>query len=112
MGVEKRLRRDDGGRDAPLHVAGAATVDAAVAHLAAEGIGGPAVAGLDHVVMAVEMHAVAGTRAFDPGDHVPARIPVAVGGRAVGADHLDGEATVRRRAPRTSQISRYCGPAD
>jgi hypothetical protein len=71
-----------------------ATVDAAVANLAAEGIGGPAVAGLDHVVVAVEMHAVARTCAFDPGHHVPARIPVAVGGRAVGADHLDGEATV------------------
>ena len=60
MGVDESLGGDDGRRDAAFHVAGAAAIDAAVPDLTAEGIGGPAMSGFDHVVMAVEMHAVAG----------------------------------------------------
>ena len=49
-------------------------------------------ADLDHVVMRVEMHAVAGARALDAGDEVPARIGLAVAGRAMGADQFGREA--------------------
>ena len=52
--------RDDRGGEPALHVAGAAAIDPAVADDAGEGIDGPAVAGLDHVDMRVEMHGGAG----------------------------------------------------
>jgi hypothetical protein len=63
------------------------------------------VARLHNVVMAVEMHAVAGARALDPGDHVPAGIPVAVGGRAMGADQFHGKAPVREA--RTEKLADF-----
>ncbi len=91
-GGDEGLGRDDRGGEAALHVAGAAAIDAVALDFGAEGIAGPAVADLDHVVMAVEMHAVAGGGAFAARDHVPARMGGAVAGRAFGADQIDGEA--------------------
>ena len=54
---EEGLDRDDRRGEAALHVAGAAAVDAPSIHRAAERVEGPAEAGLDHVDVAVEMHA-------------------------------------------------------
>ncbi len=45
-------------------------------------------ADLDHVVMAVEMHALSGSAAAVAGDEVPAREFLAVARRAVGTDQL------------------------
>jgi len=53
-------------------------------------------ADLDHVVMAVEMHAFAGRAAPMPGDQVPARKGFAVAGRAMGADQFAGPALRRQ----------------
>ena len=96
IGVEEGFGGDDRGGEAALHVAGAAAVDLAVAQLAAERIGGPAGADLDHVVVRVEVDGVAGRRALAAGDEVPARMLVAVAGRALGAEQLDGEAARRQ----------------
>jgi len=55
--IAKCLRRHDGRRQPALHVAGAPSVKPAAAQHAAERVHAPAMAGLDHVGMAVEMHA-------------------------------------------------------
>ena len=83
-GGDEGLGGDDGGGQPALHVAGAAPVDAATVDFAAEGVAGPAMADLDHVVMAVEMDAVARAGALHPRDEVPARMAVAVARRAIG----------------------------
>ena len=70
----------------------AAAVDAPVDQRPAEGVGGPALPDLDHVDVAVEMHARPRARALAAGDEVPARVPVAVAGRALGAHELGPEA--------------------
>src|SRR6056297_3077389 len=95
-GGDEGLRRDNARRQPALHVAGPAPVYTAVAQLAAKGLHGPAMAHLDHVNMAVEMHASTGARALAPRDDIPARMPVAVAGCAMRADHL-------RREPRLGQ---------
>ena len=92
VGGNKGFGGDDAGSKPPLHVAGAAPIDAVADQLCAEGIARPAMADLDHVVMAVEMHAVTGTRSLQPGDQVPARVCVAVARCALRADEFDAEA--------------------
>ena len=92
MGGDEGFGGDDAGGKPALHVAGAAPVDAVAVQLCAEGIARPAMANLDHVVMAVEMHAVARTRPLQAGDKVPARIGIAVTRCALGADKLHAEA--------------------
>ena len=94
---EEGLHRHDRGRQPALHVAGAAAVDAPLAHGPAERIEAPAGAGLDHVDMAVEMDARPRPPAFAPGDHVPARIAVAVAGGALRAH--EGRREAERREP-------------
>ena len=96
MGVDEGFGGDDGGRDAAFHVAGAAAIDAAIPDLTAEGIGGPAMSGFHDVVMAVEMHAVAGRGPLDSRDHVPA----GDSGRCRRARH--GRGSSRRKKPRFS----------
>ena len=86
--------RDDRGGEPALHVAGAAAIDAAVADDAGERVDAPAVAGLDHVDMRVEMHRRAGAAAVETGDHVGARVAVGVAGRAFAAHELDAEAAL------------------
>ena len=73
-GGDEGLGGDDTGGEAALHVAGPAAIDAVALHLGAEGVAGPAMADLDHVVMGVEMDAVAVSGALFPRDHVPARV--------------------------------------
>ena len=89
---KKRFCRDDRGRQPAFHVAGAATIDFAVAQLAAKRVFGPAAANLDHICVAVEMHAIARPRAFVARDNIPAWVFVAVARRAVGADQLGRKA--------------------
>ncbi len=97
MDGDKGLGGDDGGGQPAFHVAGAAPVDLAVDQFTAKGVVGPAVADLDHVGMAVEMHAIARAPAFAACDDVPARVFVAVAGRAVGADQFG----FKPRSPQT-----------
>ena len=87
--LAKGFGRDDGRGDPSLHIARAAPVYAPVGKFAAEWLAGPSVTNLDHVVMAVEMHAIAGARPLDPRKKVPARMLGAVGRRAMGADQFD-----------------------
>ena len=47
-------------------------------------------ADLDHVVMAVEMHAIAGA-VFQPCDQVPARKGIRISRRSMRADHQGGK---------------------
>ena len=51
VGFDECLDCDDRGREAPLHVAGPAAVDASVPDDAGKGVERPAFAGLDHVDM-------------------------------------------------------------
>src|SRR5690606_6412750 len=93
-GIDQGLDRDDGGGQPALHVAGAPAIDAAVLHLAAEGIDGPARPDLDHVDMAVEVDARTGFGAGPAGDDIGPRIFVAVARRAFAAHIFDGEAAL------------------
>ena len=77
--------------DAALHVAGAAAVQPAVLHHAAERVDGPAAAGLDHVDVTVEVHAGSGALAVVAADHVAARVALAVAYGPLGADMGDLE---------------------
>ena len=72
--VDERLAGDYGRRQPALHVAGAAAINAVALHLGAEGVAGPAMADLDHVVMGIEVDAITGPGALFPCDHVPARV--------------------------------------
>ena len=65
----------------PFMSQAAAAVDPAVDQRAAERVGGPALPDLDHVDMAVEVHARPRPRALAPRHQVPARIAVAVARR-------------------------------
>ena len=56
-----------------------------------EGVACPAMADLDHVVMRIEMHRLAGPGAMAAGDEVPARKFRAIAGGAMGADQFAGE---------------------
>ncbi|MNS58488.1 hypothetical protein D3C72_914100 [compost metagenome] len=93
-GIDQGLDRDDGGGQPALHVAGATAIDAAVLHLAAEGIDGPAGADLDHVDMAVEVDARSRLGALPAGDDIGAGIGVAVARRAFAAHIFDDEAAL------------------
>ncbi len=97
------LGGNDAGRKPALHVAGAATVDAVPLDPGPERIAGPAVADLDHVVMGVEMDAVAGARAVMARDEVPARMGVAVAKGPLRADQRHREAGPRK--PRREVIA-------
>ncbi len=97
------LGGNDAGRKPALHVAGAAPVDAVPLDPGPERIAGPAVADLDHVVMGVEMDAVAGARAVMARDEVPARMGVAVAKGPLRADQRHREAGPRK--PRREVIA-------
>src|SRR5690349_13044404 len=99
MDGQERLCRDDRGGQAALHVAGAPPVYAAVADRPGVGVYGPAVAGLDHVDVRVEMHGRAGTAALEAGDHIGARVAVVVARRTFAAHILDGEAAAPEPLP-------------
>ena len=73
-GAADRLGGEDRRGDAGLHVAGAAAVDPAVAHQAAERIDRPAVAGRHHVEVAVQVHQRVRVAAGAPADDVDARM--------------------------------------
>ena len=90
--ASRMLSRDHRGREAALHVAGAAAVEAAVTDRAGERIDAPALAGLDHVEVAVEVDAGTGVAALISGDQVDLRIALAVAERALGAQVADLEA--------------------
>ena len=64
---EDALERDHRGRDAALHVAGAAAVQPAVADHAGERVDAPAVARLDDVEVAVEVDAAGRARGLRSG---------------------------------------------
>jgi hypothetical protein len=83
--------RHHGGGDAALHVAGAAAVDAPVLHRAGERLEAPPHARLDHVDVAVEMHAWPGPAALVAGDDVGPGEPVAVADRTLGPHERDLE---------------------
>ena len=91
---QNALQRDHRSREPALHVAGAAAVQAAALDHARERVDGPAPSGLDHVDVAVEVHARAGPLPLAAGDHVEARIALAVAKRAFGPDvgHLEAGA--------------------
>ncbi len=89
--VHQGFDRDHGRGDPALHVAGAAAVDLAVPQHRRERVDGPALAGLDHVDVAVEMHTWARPAAFPAGYDIDPGIGVAVAGRAFGADIGDLE---------------------
>ena len=55
----EHFRREERGRDAPLHVARPASPDRPVAHLSGKRIRGPAASGGDHVEVTVQMQAPA-----------------------------------------------------
>ncbi|MPL95501.1 hypothetical protein SDC9_41672 [bioreactor metagenome] len=95
-GGKEGLGGDHRACEAALHVAGAAAIDPAVDQLGPERVARPAMADLDHVVMAVEMHALAGARARAPRDEIPAREVLAIAGRAGGAQQFDGESLPRQ----------------
>ncbi len=99
VGGREGLGGDDGGGEPALHVAGAAPPDAALVQLAPERIAGPAVAHGHDVMVAVEVKAIAGARAFEPADDVPAGMPVAVSGGPFGANVIDLPALRRHPGP-------------
>jgi hypothetical protein len=92
MDNQKRLGRDDRGRQPTLHVAGAAPVDAAFLHRSRERIDRPAFARLDDVDMRVEMDGRARAAAFEAGDHIGTRVAVVVARRALAAHIVDRKA--------------------
>jgi len=85
--VDQRLHRDDRRRQATFHVTGAAAVDAVVDDLGGERVVGPAGAGLDHVDMAVEMHARPGPAGLIARNHVGPWIGVGIAPSALGPQH-------------------------
>src|SRR5262249_28555857 len=109
LGLEPRrleiLDREDVARDAPLHVARSAPVDAAVLDRGRPGIVAPAfaVADRDDVRMPVEQQGAPAARAFPGGDDVgPALVAHGHGNVAgvllqlvpLGLPHVDGETNV------------------
>jgi hypothetical protein len=92
VGGDEGFSGDDAGGKPALHVAGAAPGDAVAVQFTAEGIARPAMADLDHVMVAVEMHAVTRACPLQAGDKVPARGCVTVARRAMRADKLHAEA--------------------
>ena len=84
--------REESGRDARLHVAGAAAVDAAVRDLGAEGILRPAATRGDHIEVAVHVQRLAGTGTLTAADHVDAGMLRGVLGHALGCDVLGRKA--------------------
>ncbi len=90
--VHEHFRRDDGSGEAALHVAGAASIDAAVLHDAGIGVDRPAFAGLHHVDMRVEMHRGAVAASVEPGNDVGARVAVRIARRVLPPDELGLEA--------------------
>ena len=100
VGCDEGFRRDDTGRKPALHVARPAAINAVGLQRTAKWIAGPAVANLDHIVMAVEMHAFTGGSALMAGDQVPAWINVAIARRARGTDELGGKARSGQPCPK------------
>ena len=89
--------RDDRCGQPALHVAGAAAIDPAVADDAGERIDAPALAGLDHVDMRVEMHGRRpAQRPSKRATTLVRGIAVGVAGRAFAAHELDAEAALRQ----------------
>ncbi len=94
--MHKRFGGNDRRGQPALHIAGAATVNLAVFQLTTKRVFGPTMADLDHIMVRIEMNAVAGCATFVTRDHVPTRVFHAVANRPLGADHFDLEPGFRQ----------------
>ncbi len=82
--LDQGFAGDDAGRQTTFHVAAASAIHAPVGHLPAKWLIGPARSGLNHVDVAVEMHALARRLPLPARHHIGARVAVAVARRADG----------------------------